>query len=73
MTTVPTHIARTVTEQNFATFGLGEIAFVRQVEINGHPAFAIIGADGAAITAYPSADAARGAIIQEDMEPLSLH
>ncbi|MCA8909506.1 MAG: hypothetical protein KDA49_07915 [Rhodospirillaceae bacterium] len=73
MNPIPTDLARTLTDQSFAAFGMGEIAYVRPVTVNGQPAYAIIGADGSIITAFPTLEAARGAIIQNDMEPLSLH
>ncbi|MCB9957068.1 MAG: hypothetical protein H6843_00460 [Rhodospirillaceae bacterium] len=73
MTPISTELARTLSGQDFAAYGMGEIAYVRPAVVNGQPAYAIIGADGSIITAFPTLAAARGAIIQNDMEPLSLH
>ena len=66
-------MARAFTVRDFAAFGLGEIAYVRQVVVNEHPAYAIVGADGTVLTALQTREAAHGAIIQNDMEPLSVH
>ena len=73
MMPISADLARTFTVRDFAAFGLGEIAYVRPVTINDHPAYAVVGADGTVLTALQTREAAHGAIIQNDMEPLSLH
>ena len=73
MMPISADVARAFTAGDFATFGMGEIAYVRPVVINDHAAYAIVGADGTVLTALQTREAAHGAIIQNDMEPLSVH
>ena len=62
-----------LSDADWASFGLEQIAYVRPVLVDGVKAVAIHSADGTPIGAAPSADLAKAAIIQNDMEPVSLH
>lgn len=59
---------------DFAGWGLGEAAYVRQaMDTDGNSIWAIFRADGQPLGAAPSRDLAFAAIRQYDLEPLSTH
>jgi hypothetical protein len=58
---------------DWARFGAEDIAYVRQVMVNGVKAVSIHAADGTAIGAAPSVDMAVAAILQHEMEPALVH
>ncbi len=64
---------RQLSPQDFASFGLGDVAYVRPVEMDGTAAFAIHAADGTPLSVVADRDLAFAAIIQNDMEPVSVH
>ncbi len=64
---------RKISQQDLAALGLGEVAYVRSVVIDGTPGFAIYAANGKALGAVASSQAAQAAIRQNDLEPVSLH
>ncbi|PWC34287.1 DUF1150 family protein [Azospirillum sp. TSO35-2] len=69
---IQTHL-RQLSPQDFASFGLGDVAYVRPVEVDGTAAFAIHAADGTPLSVVADRDLAFAAIIQNDMEPASVH
>ncbi|ALG70724.1 hypothetical protein VY88_05570 [Azospirillum thiophilum] len=64
---------RQLSPQDFAGFGLGDVAYVRHVEVDGTLAFAIHAADGTPLSVVAERDLAFAAIVQNDMEPVSVH
>ncbi|WP_207460202.1 DUF1150 family protein [Azospirillum sp. SYSU D00513] len=64
---------REISAQDFASFGLDHVAYVRPVTVHGIDAFGVYAADGTQLTVVPGRDAAFTAIVQNDMEPVSLH
>lgn len=64
---------RQLSTRDFASFGLGEVAYVRPVELNGTAAFAIHAADGTPLSVVGDRELAFAAIVQNDMEPVSVH
>ncbi|WP_439576841.1 DUF1150 family protein [Elioraea sp.] len=61
------------TRQQLAELGLGGLAYVRPVVVDGQSAFAIFGADGAQIGLAPDRALADAAIVQHEMVPVSVH
>ncbi len=57
----------------FARFGNDQIAYIREVLVNGKAAVAIHAADGTPIGAAPDARLAAAAIRQHEMEPALVH
>ncbi len=57
----------------FARLGVSQIANIKPVVVQGAPAFAIHGADGAPLAVTPDRDLALAAIVQHEMVPISLH
>jgi hypothetical protein len=62
-----------LTPADFGRLGLGHIAYVRPILVNGAAAFAIHAADGTQMAVAGGRDVAIAAIRQHDMEPLALH
>ena len=62
-----------LTTQDFASLGLGQIAYIRTVSVNGQEGYAVHAADGTPLTVLANREAAMGVIVQNDMEPLSAH
>lgn len=61
------------TRQQLAEMGLGGVAYVRAVVVDGQSAFAIFGADGQQIGLAPDRAIADAAIVQHEMVPVSVH
>jgi hypothetical protein len=70
---VTTHDLRQLSAQDFASFGLDHVAYVRPVTVHGIDAFAVYAADGTQLSVLPELQAAFSAIVQNDMEPVSVH
>jgi hypothetical protein len=64
---------RALTADMFGALGMGHIAYVRPIRVDGVAAFAIHAADGTRMAVAPEAAVAIAAIRQHAMEPLSLH
>jgi hypothetical protein len=64
---------RTADPAEFARLGVSQIAYIKPVVVQGAPAFAIHGADGAPLAVTPDRDLALAAIVQHEMVPISLH
>lgn len=64
---------RAMTSGDFAVFGNGEIAYIRQVSVNGEDAFAVHSADGLTLAVITDRDVAVAVVRQNELEPLSLH
>lgn len=64
---------RQLSPQDFATFGLDHVAYVRPVTFDDAPAFSVHAADGTPLTVLAERDVAFATVRQNDMEPLSVH
>ncbi len=62
-----------MTNGDFAVFGNGEFAYIRQVSVNGEDAFAVHSADGLTLAVINDRDVAVAVVRQNELEPLSLH
>ena len=62
-----------VTPNDLARLGVGEVAYVKNVEVNGEPAFAVHGADGQPLVVETDRAVAFAITRQNDLEPLSVH
>jgi hypothetical protein len=63
----------TMSAADFANWGLPVVAYLRHEDNGGEGGWSIHAADGTVIGAAPSRDTALAAIIQHDMEPMSVH
>lgn len=59
--------------QDFTALGLNQIAYVRLTRDNGITGFAIHTADGQQVALLPTREAAVATILQNEMQPVSLH
>jgi hypothetical protein len=64
---------RHLTEAQLAQLGLSQIAYVRQVVVDGAPGFAIHAADGTPMAVAGDRDVAVAAILQHEMVPALVH
>lgn len=64
---------RTMSESDFAAWGLPEVAFVKRIAVDDVVGWSIHAADGTQMGLAPSRDLAFAAIKQHEMEPLSVH
>ncbi len=64
---------RHITPQDFAAMGMQQVAYIRPTLVNGVTAFAIHAADGTQIGMAPNRDVAFAAVLQNELEPVSLH
>ena len=53
--------------ERFKLMGLGNLAYIRRVEVGGAARHAVCGADGTVLSVFESADDARAAIARNDM------
>jgi len=57
----------------FAHWGVGQVAYIKPVVVDGQPLAAIFSADGQQIGLTESRDVARAAAVQHSLEPVSVH
>jgi hypothetical protein len=70
------HIAvniRHLSAEQFSALGVSQMAYVKQVVMNGAPAFAIHGADGTPMAVADDEAVARAAIVKHEMVPARVH
>lgn len=61
------------TREQLAQLGLGGVAYLRAVMVDGAPAVAIFGADGRQIGLAPDVAQAAAAVFEHEMIPVSVH
>lgn len=64
---------RHISPQEFATLGMQAMAYVKRVNVNDTVAFAIHAADGTQLALLPDRDTAVATVLQNDIEPVSVH
>lgn len=64
---------KTCTTNEFAYWGVREFAYIRRVVIDGQPAIAVHAANGTQLAVMDTLAAAQVTVLQNDMEPLSVH
>ena len=62
-----------LSSRDFASIGMGNVAYIRTVKLDGQTAYVIHAADGSQITAMANHEAAVGVILQNDLELAPLH
>ena len=61
------------TGAEFHAYGLDHFAYVKRIEVDGKTVHAVHAADGTPLTVLDGRDAAFATIIQNEMQPLSVH
>ena len=64
---------RAMSLQDFALWGIQDVAYVRRMVVNDEVGWSIHAADGNRIGFAPERSLAMAAILQNDLEPLSVH
>jgi hypothetical protein len=64
---------RQVSVEQLARLGVAQIAYVKQVMLNGAPAFAIHAADGTPMAVADNQDLAIAAVVQHELVPALVH
>ena len=62
-----------MTDHAFALLGVEDVAYIKQVMVEGNKLWAIIGADGTSLALAPDRALAFAAAIQNDRTPVSVH
>ena len=62
-----------LSQTDFLTFGLNDIAYLRPTVSDGKPVYAIHAADGSQLALAVSRDVGIAAMEQHDLEPVPLH
>lgn len=64
---------RQLSAKSLAALGAEDIAFVKQITVDGRPIYGVYSADGTRIAAFDSRELAFAAVRQNDLEPVSVH
>ena len=67
------HDLRAMSHNDFAQWGVHDVAYIKLVVFNDEPGWSIHGADGTHMGLAPSRDIAFAAVRQHDLEPFSVH
>jgi len=62
-----------LTTQEFAQFGLNDLAYVKSVVIDDQPLYAVFAADGRQMAVMQDRATAVAALLQHDLEAVSVH
>jgi len=62
-----------MSEHAFALLGVEDVAYIREVIVDGNKAWAITGADGTSLALAPNRELAFAAALQADRTPVSAH
>jgi hypothetical protein len=63
----------TMTRQDLQSWGVDHVAYVKTIEYEGKPAYAIHAADGTQMAIVGKREVAFAAVRQHDLEPVSAH
>jgi len=65
--------SRGMSANDFALWGMQDVAYIKRVVVNDVVGWSIHSADGSSIGLAPDRGLAFAAVIQHDLEPLSVH
>jgi hypothetical protein len=65
--------APAMSEHAFAMLGVEDVAYIKEVIVEGNKLWAIIGADGTSLALAPDRNLAFAAALQNDKTPVSVH
>ncbi|MBT5415538.1 MAG: DUF1150 family protein [Rhodospirillaceae bacterium] len=68
-----TEIFKSLTVEQFALLGMRDVAYVKDVRVEGQAAYAIHSADGNAVAVLANRDVAFATVRQNELEPVSVH
>lgn len=64
---------KSISPRDFAIMGVHDVAYVKSIEVEGRTAYAVHGADGTQMAVFNDREVAFAAVVQNDLEPLSVH
>jgi hypothetical protein len=64
---------KTFSAKEFAYWGLQEFAYIRSIVVEGQPVFAIHAANGEPVAVLDTLLVAQAAVLENKLEPLSVH
>ena len=64
---------RHLSARELALFGMQDLAYIKQVFVNGVTGYAVHAADGTQIAVLPDREIAFATVRTHDLEPLSVH
>ena len=64
---------RAISRQQLASLGLNDVAYVKDVEVDGGTAFAVFAADGQQLGVMPDRDTAIAAARENGLAPVTIH
>jgi hypothetical protein len=64
---------RALSANDFASLGMSDLAYVKPVQVDGRPAYAIHAADGTQMAVVNGRELAFAAIRQHDLEAVDVH
>jgi len=62
-----------MSQQDFQSWGVNDVAFIKATEYEGKSAYAIHAADGTQMAIVGNREVAQAAVRQHDLEPVSVH
>lgn len=71
--TIKTDTAPAVTQQQLLALGLNNVAYVRDVEVDGATAFGIFAANGQQLAILPDRETAEAAVWENGLAPVTIH
>ena len=65
--------ASTMNAEAFAHWGLNEVAYIKQTELNGVPVYAVHTANGDPLATAPARNVAATLVLQNELTPVDAH
>jgi|32_taG_2_1085360.scaffolds.fasta_scaffold03475_6 hypothetical protein len=69
----PQAFLKTISAQDFLHFGVQDIAYIKSVEQDGRTRYNVCRADGRVMVTMDAHNVALAAILNNDLEPVTLH
>ena len=73
MTTLLNTHLRNLSQADWQAYGLNDLAYLRPAVVDGRQVYAIYAADGAQVAVAATREIGMAAILQYDLEPVTLH
>ena len=64
---------RRLSTRDFKTMGMNQMAYIREVKVDGQLSFAVHAADGTQLAVNDSAELAMASVLNNDMYPVTVH
>jgi len=64
---------KNISAKEFALWGIQDIAYIRPVTVEGHKVYSVHAADGTQVAVMKTPEVAMATVLQNDLEPLSVH